>query len=134
MPDVFSKEKRSEIMSRIRSKNTLIERTVFLFLKQQKLYFQIHYKRAAGQPDIALPRKKRALFLDGDFWHGRDYNARSKKLSHYWKTKIADNIKRDKKNYLMLKKQGWGVLRVWERDIEKNKEKTLKMIYNFLNK
>lgn len=119
-------------MSKIRSKNTLIERTVFKFLRQNKVYFQIHYKRAPGSPDIALPRKKRAVFLDGDFWHGRDYNVRSKKLPPYWQNKIETNIRRDKKNRLVLKSQGWSVLRIWEQDIEKKKEATLKKIYKFL--
>lgn len=70
MTDVFSKQKRSEIMSLIRSKNTAIELNVFRFLRRNSIYFQKNYKRAMGSPDVALPRKKKAVFIDGDFWHG----------------------------------------------------------------
>lgn len=67
MPDMFSAQKRSEIMSRIRSKGTEAERITFKYLRQNKIYFQKHYARVAGKPDIALPRKKKAFFIDGDF-------------------------------------------------------------------
>lgn len=119
-------------MSRIRSKNTMIERTVFRFLRNNNIYFQKHFNRAPGKPDIALPKKKRAVFIDGDFWHGRDYNIRKKRLPHYWIFKISANIKRDRKNRSLLKKQGWKILKIWERDLERNEEKTLGRIYRFL--
>lgn len=132
MADVFSVKKRSEVMSRIRSKNTVIERMVFRFLRENNVYFQKHYDRAPGKPDIALPRKKKAVFIDGDFWHGRDYQVRKNKLPQYWILKISANIERDKKNRRLLRLQGWEVLRVWELDLEKKKEKTLNKIYHFL--
>lgn len=66
MADMYSPEKRSDIMSRIRSKETQAEKIVFRYLRQQKLYFQKHYARAAGKPDVALPRKKKAVFIDSD--------------------------------------------------------------------
>lgn len=119
-------------MSRIRSKNTVIERMVFRFLRENNVYFQKHYDRAPGKPDIALPRKKKAVFIDGDFWHGRDYQVRKNKLPQYWILKISANIERDKKNRRLLRLQGWEVLRVWELDLEKKKEKTLNKIYHFL--
>lgn len=71
MADIFSSEKRREVMSRIRGKNTKAELIVFRYLRKEGVYFQKHYKRAPGSPDIALPRKKRAVFIDGDFWHGK---------------------------------------------------------------
>jgi len=132
MADVFSVEKRSEVMSKIRSKNTLIERKVFRYLRKNNIYFQKHYDRAPGKPDIALPRKRKAVFVDGDFWHGHDYNKRRKKLSPYWKLKILTNIKRDRKNRNLLKQQGWKVLEIWELDLEKREEQTLNKILHFL--
>jgi DNA mismatch endonuclease (patch repair protein) len=71
--DVFTKEKRSELMSKIRSKNTGIEKVVFREIRKRGIYFQKHYGRVAGNPDIALPRKKIAIFIDGDFWHGYQF-------------------------------------------------------------
>lgn len=132
--DVFSKNKRSEIMSKIRSKNTKAELIVFHELRKRKIYFQKHYKKAIGSPDIAFPRKKIAIFIDGDFWHGRNFSKNKKKLpKKYWREKISSNILRDIRNKIKLKKQGWRVLRIWERELLKNKEKTIEKIVNFLN-
>ncbi len=72
MSYMFSSQKRSEIMSHIRSKNTEAERITFRYLRRNKIYFQKHYTRTAGKPDIALPRRKKEVFIDGDFWHGRE--------------------------------------------------------------
>jgi len=80
MADCFTKKKRSEIMSKIRNKETKIEKMVFKYLRENKVYFQKHYNWASGKPDIALPRKKKAVFIDGDFWHGRDYEKRKDSL------------------------------------------------------
>lgn len=134
MADVFHKEKRSEIMSRIRSKDTLIERTVFKFLRKSRVYFRKHYTKIPGKPDLALPRKKKAIFIDGDFWHGYDYLKRKKRLPEYWRKKIAGNIKRDRKNRTMLKKSGWQILVIWEHDIEKCQTATMAKIVAFLAK
>jgi DNA mismatch endonuclease, patch repair protein len=131
--DVFSKKKRSEIMSKIRSKNTEIEKFVFRELRKSKIYFQKHYKKISGNPDIALPKKKIAIFIDGDFWHGYKYAIQKQRLpKKYWLGKIEGNIRRDKRNRLKLKKEGWKVLRIWEHEIKKNPERALEKIINFL--
>jgi len=70
MKDRLSKPARSQLMSRIRSKNTGLERAVFAELRKAGIRFQRHYDRVPGAPDIALPRRKRAVFIHGDFWHG----------------------------------------------------------------
>lgn len=132
MADIFDKTKRSEIMSRIRSKDTLIERTVFKFLRKQKIYFQKHYNKVLGNPDIALPREKKAVFIDGDFWHGRDYAKRKKRLPAYWRNKISGNMARDKRNRAKLRKDGWRVLRVWECGIKRHPAETMVKIADFL--
>ena len=135
MADVFSKEKRSEIMSKIRSKNTKAEVLVFRELRKRGVYFQKHYKRAPGSPDIALPRKKIAIFIDGDFRHGYRFSRGKSRLpKKYWRAKIEGNIKRDRKNRLLLRKAGWKVLRVWEHEIAKNFQKTLEAIERLLLK
>lgn len=122
-------------MSKIRSKNTTIERVVFSELRKRDIYFQRHYKKVAGNPDIALPRKKIAIFIDGDFWHGYGFGKSKKRLpKKYWIKKIEDNIKRDKRNRLKLKKEGWKVLRIWEHEIQKKKNEPIEKIINFLKK
>lgn len=131
--DIFSKLKRSEVMSKIRSKNTKIELLVFRALRKQGIYFQKHYTGALGKPDIALPRKRKAVFIDSGFWHGYRYQALKPKLTKkFWRDKIEYNMRRDKRTNLMLKKDGWQVLRVWEHKIRKNSEKTIAKIIQFL--
>ena len=131
--DVFTKKKRSEIMSKIRSENTKVERLIFRELRKRGIYFQKHYKKARGKPDIALPSKKRAVFIDGDFWHGRNFSKQKKRLpKKYWLAKIDNNIKKDRKNRATLRKGGWKVLRVWEKEAIKNPGKEIKKIAKFL--
>jgi DNA mismatch endonuclease (patch repair protein) len=136
MPDIFTKEKRSEVMSRIRGKNTKPELVVFRYLRREKIYFQKHYKKAPGSPDVALPRKRIAVLIDGDFWHGRHYAKKKEKLPEvYWQGKIAANIARDKRNMAKLRRSGWRVMRVWESDLMgKRQEKTLEKVRDFLIK
>ncbi|WKZ29270.1 MAG: very short patch repair endonuclease [Patescibacteria group bacterium] len=120
MADMFSKKRRSEIMSKIRSKNTGAERLVFRHLRAKGLHFQKHYKGAPGSPDIALPKKKLAVFIDGDFWHGRHLNRLLVKgTKNYWVMKITTNIKRDRRQRAALKKGGWKILKVWESDLKR---------------
>ena len=132
--DVFSKEKRSDIMSKIRSKNTKIELLVFKELRKRKIYFQKHYGKVPGSPDIALPRKKRAVFIDGDFWHGHGLSKLKERHPEggYWLSKIERNMERDRENDLTLKKLGWKVLRVWEHDIRRNMNVVVDNIVLFL--
>jgi DNA mismatch endonuclease (patch repair protein) len=133
MADVFSKEKRSEIMSKIKGKNTKVELLVFRELRKRGIYFQKHYKRVPGKPDIALPRKKIAIFIDGDFWHGYKYNKMKMRLPKiYWRAKIEANMLRDTINRRKLRKMGWKVLRLWEHEILKGKDTCLQKIINFL--
>lgn len=130
--DIFTKKKRSEIMSKIHSKNTEAEKVAFRELRKKNVYFQKHYKKATGNPDVALPRKKIAIFIDGDFWHGYKHAVQKQRLPRkYWLKKIEDNIKRDKKNRAKLKKDGWKVLRIWEHEIKKNPEKAIQKIIKF---
>ena len=133
MADVFSKKKRSEIMSKIRSKETKIEQIIYRYLRKQEVYFQKHYKKASGSPDIALPKKKIAVFIDGDFWHGWRFSKKKGKLpKKYWLAKIESNIQRDKRNRAKLRREGWKVLRVWEHQLNNQQERYLEKIQKFI--
>jgi DNA mismatch endonuclease (patch repair protein) len=133
MADMFSRKKRSEIMSRIRAKNTGIEKQVFSFLCKNKIHFQRHYSRVPGKPDIAVPSKKLAVFVDSDFWHGYRFEEWKRRVpKEYWREKIAGNIERDKRNRRALRRKGWKVLRVWSHQLARNPEKTLEKIAEFL--
>jgi len=91
-----------------------------------------------GKPDIVFRGAHLAIFCDGDFWHGKNWASRKKKLKRgsnadYWISKIESNIKRDKNNTQQLKQQGWTVLRFWESDIYNKIDQIvssiIKMIY-----
>lgn len=135
MVDRFSPEVRSNIMSQIKGKNTSIKVMVFKFLKGEGIYFQKHYTRVIGNPDIALLRKKKAVFIDGDFWHGHTFEKRKDNLPAYWQAKIIRNVKRDQRTRRSLREHGWQVLRIWENDLfKKNREATLQRLKEFLTK
>lgn len=126
----------ADLRARIRSKETQAEKIVFRYLRQHKIYFQKHFARAAGKPDIALPRKKKAVFIDSDFWHGRTYEKvlRNRPPGDYWIAKIARNMERDEQQRQQLTEQGWSVLVVWEEDIKRKRTQgqTLKGVAEFL--
>jgi DNA mismatch endonuclease (patch repair protein) len=136
MADVFDKSKRSEVMSLIRSKNTKAELIAFKYLRQQGVYFQKHYSKVVGKPDIALPRKKKAVFIDSDFWHGRTYDKvlKNHPPESYWVKKIARNMERDNQQRKKLSEAGWRILTIWEADIKRKRtrEEILSTIKRFL--
>lgn len=138
MTDIFDAQKRSEVMSKIRGKNTKAEIIVFRYLRANKVYFQKHYKRAPGSPDIAIPRKKKAVFIDGDFWHGRTLGRlierRGDDKDDYWIQKIKRNMERDKVQESELLKCSWTYVRICDSDIirKKTREAELCRITKFL--
>jgi DNA mismatch endonuclease (patch repair protein) len=133
MADKFSPEVRSQIMAQIKSKNTGPEKIVYKYLRGRGLYFRKHYTKVVGSPDVALPRKKKAVFIDGEFWHGYTLEKRKDKLPMFWVQKIIRNVKRDRRYRAELKANGWQILRVWEHELnKKNCEETLEKIYKFL--
>lgn len=131
--DIFSRKKRSQIMAAVKGKNTLFEKRVFSFLKRKKIRFKTHYLGAIGKPDIVVPDKKKAIFIDSDFWHGWQYPKwRSKLTSDFWVEKIDGNRKRDRKVNRSLRTKGWKILRIWEHQIEKDFSGSMEKISKFL--
>lgn len=125
----ITKEKRSEIMSKIRGSNTKLELQVFELLDKQGLKFEKHFK-ILGKPDAVLLGRKVAIFIDSDFWHGWKFNDWSHKLTPLWKEKISNNIKRDKKIRKQLRLDGWQVVRIWEHRL-KDADKLIKRIKSY---
>ena len=126
MADVFSKKKRSWIMSRIRSKNTSIDRRMRDMLSEAGARFEM-YPDLFGSPDFQVG-KNVLVFCDGDFWHGYRYAEKKRPAKKYWREKIEGNMRRDKKVSRKLRRDGWSVLRIWEHDIKKNPDKCMKKI------
>lgn len=133
MADIFTKEKRSEIMSKIRSKNTKLELIVFKYLRAHKVHFQKHYKGCRGTPDVCVPSRRVAIFVDGDFWHGYRYPQwRHKMKRGFWRDKIERNRARDRRNFAALRRAGWRVLRVWEHDMHRDPFAALTKIHQHI--
>jgi len=125
--DVFSKQKRSWIMSRIRGKYTKIDLRMYAILDGIGHAFEM-YPRMYGNPDFVLRRKRIAIFCDGDFWHGYNYRHGKRPAGKSWRDKIERNMSRDARVSRNLRRDGWSVLRFWEHDIERDPEKCVRKI------
>jgi len=127
LADIFSPQKRSWVMSRIRGTNTKIDLKMKVVLADIGYKFEM-YPKMFGNPDFVLKRKKIIIFCDGDFWHGYRYQEKKKPSKKFWRNKIEGNMERDARITRKLRKNGWSVLRFWEHDIEKNPEKCVRRI------
>ena len=127
MADIFTPQKRSWVMSRIRSRNTSIDLAMKRLLSDAGARF-VMYPKVDGNPDFAIPSKKIAIFCDGDFWHGWNYRHGKKPTRGYWKNKIEGNMRRDKRTNRLLRSRGYSVLRLWEHDINGNPEKCIRKV------
>lgn len=118
MADNMTPEQRSRTMSRIRSKNTQAELVLRRALFRLGFRYRIHAPDLPGRPDIVFRSRRVAVFVDGDFWHGRRFDNWAHKLSDVWRTKIARNRERDIDASAALRALGWSVVRVWEKDLK----------------
>jgi DNA mismatch endonuclease (patch repair protein) len=118
--DRFSKAKRSEIMSRIRSKNTKLDLVMKKMLQKADINFRM-YPRMIGNPDF-LVEDRIALFCDGSFWHGRNWEKLKAQLTKgsnpsYWVAHISRNRRRDRQVSTRLRRLGYNVLRFWDYEV-----------------
>jgi len=134
MTDFMSSADRSSLMSRIRGKNTRIERLMFDALKRRGVRFSTHLDGLEGHPDIAIRKWRLLVFLDGDFWHGRNFELWHHKLTPSWAAKIERNVQRDRRQRAKLRRQGWHVIRLWGSEILKNSEKCADRVLSRLTK
>jgi DNA mismatch endonuclease (patch repair protein) len=135
MVDIFSKKKRSEIMSKVRSKETKIE------IQLRKILWNLGYRYRKnvsgyfGKPDILLKKYKTVIFIDSCFWHGcKKHGSMPQTRRKYWETKIARNKERDREVNAHYRKMKWKAIRIWEHDIKKNPEKATLQITKILQK
>lgn len=125
MADIFSKKKRSDIMSRVRSKETGIEIKLGKELWKAGYRYRKNVSGYFGKPDILLKKYKTVIFMDSCFWHGcKKHGSMPQTRKKFWKEKIERNKERDKEVNRHYKKMSWRVIRVWEHDINKNLQKT----------
>lgn len=119
------------MMSKIRSKNTKPEILLRKSLWAKGLRYRVNVKSLPGSPDIVIRRYKLAIFIDGEFWHGYNWDEKKdtiKSNRDFWIPKIERNMQRDFQNNLKLKADGWIVLRFWEHQVKKELQKCLEAI------
>lgn len=115
---------RSEVMRRVRSNNTSFEMLLRRELWRRGLRgYRANDKSVFGKPDVVFKKRKIAIFIDSEFFHGKDYpNGRNIPTANreYWVKKIERNIERDKEVTEHLQASGWTVIRIWSKDLKKN--------------
>lgn len=134
MTDVFKPKKRSQIMSRITSKDTSPEMAVRKTLHKMGYRYSLHVPSLPGKPDIVLKKHQTAIFVNGCFWHqhrGCKRLAMPKANIKYWKPKLKKNIEKQKEDTKQLKKEGWKVHVIWECGT-KNEERLTKRLRKIL--
>jgi DNA mismatch endonuclease, patch repair protein len=127
MPDIFTKAKRSEVMSRIRSRgNKGTELRLIALMRAYGITGWRRNQRVFGKPDFVFRRVRLALFVDGCFWHGCPvHGTKPRTNAAFWRKKIARNRERDGEVTRTLRKAGWRVLRVWEHELARKNERKL---------
>ena len=121
MVDRLSPEARSRNMARISGKDTSPEMTVRRLLHNMGYRYQLHLRSLPGRPDLVFPRRRKAVFVHGCFWHrhqGCRYAYRPKSRTDFWDGKFAQNIERDARNLCALADRGWEALVVWQCEIK----------------
>ncbi|MEE0875407.1 MAG: very short patch repair endonuclease [Ruminococcus sp.] len=125
----------SKRMGNIRLKRGKAETMLAKRLWHSGYRYRLNYRKLPGSPDIAITRHKVAVFVDGEFWHGQNWEERKPKLKsnrEYWIEKIEENIARDKRNNDSLNEQGWSVIRFWEKEVLKDPDGCVEKIITLI--
>lgn len=122
MTDVYTKSKRSEIMSCVKNKGTQAENAVAAMLDELGVSYERNDKTLPGHPDFVVRSAKAVLFVNGCFWHGHTNCGRARLPDsniEFWTAKIRKNKARDGRNARLLRKDGWAVITVWQCGLRK---------------
>jgi DNA mismatch endonuclease (patch repair protein) len=132
MSDVVLPEKRSQMMSGIKGKNTRPEIIVRKALHLRGFRYRLHQKDLAGKPDLALRKYMTAIFVHGCFWHGHECRLFKWPKSNvdFWKNKIEGNCERDARQMTQLRDRGWRVIVVWECALRGVSENTRRKLFD----
>lgn len=115
--DTLTADQRSELMSRIRAKDTRPEKRVRRLLHRLGYRYRLHASDLPGRPDLVFRPRRKAIFVHGCFWHrheGCPRNQVPKTRRKFWVNKLDGNVRRDRRNQAALRDQGWRVLVIWE--------------------
>lgn len=134
MVDTRTSTKRSEIMSKVRAKDTGPEMIVRRLVFGMGFRYRLHRRDLPGTPDIVLQRRRKIIDVRGCFWHGHEgcrYGRLPKSREDFWKAKINRNRERDRDNLRLLENAGWRILVVWQCQL-KELEVLKKRLYEFI--
>ncbi|NRO87646.1 very short patch repair endonuclease [Lactobacillus helveticus] len=126
---------RSKIMSNIHSTGTKPEVLLRKRLYHEGIRYRVNYKKLPGSPDIVITKYKIVVFVDGEFWHGYNWEkkrTRIKRNRNYWIQKIQKNINRDSQQNQELHQMGWTVLHFWSHDVLKNTDYVVQTILYYV--
>ena len=131
--DNLTPQQRQKNMKRIKCKDTAIELALRKALWERGHRYRKNYKGLPGHPDIVFTKYKIAIFCDGEFFHGKNWEEMKVSLqksnnSEYWIRKISRNIERDEEVNKQLRNLGWSVLRFWGQDVKKDLNGCIKTI------
>lgn len=120
--DRLNPQQRSKNMAAIRSKNTKVEISLAKALWYLGYRYRKNNRTVFGTPDLTFKKLKIAIFIDSEFFHGKDWETRKKPQTNaeFWVKKIERNMQRDVEVNVYLESQNWKVLRFWSEDIEKH--------------
>ena len=118
-------------MSHVRLKGGKAEQSLAKLLWKKGYRYRKNDKRLPGSPDIAILKHHIAVFVDGEFWHGKNWQTRKDRLQRnrdYWIEKIEENMARDRRNDLLLQYIGWTAIHFWEKEVLKKPEDCVALI------
>jgi len=130
MTDVFTQEKRSEIMRKIGPKGSRPEKQLRSMVHRMGYRFRLHGQDLPGKPDIVLPKHHKVIFMNSCFFHGHRGCSRGQSRpstnAEKWAVKIEGNRRRDIRDHRRLRRMGWDYLVVWQCEIKKGNEDRLR--------
>lgn len=132
----YTTPERSKFMGKIGGKNTKPELQFRKALWAAGYRYRIDYKKLIGKPDIVLKKYKTAIFIDGEFWHGYNWEERKENIKtnrDFWIPKIERNLQRDREVNITLEALGFKVFRFWEREIKRNLDYCLNVVVSHIN-
>jgi DNA mismatch endonuclease (patch repair protein) len=133
----YTTKKRSALMGKIKSKDTKQEKKLRSFIWNLGIRYRKNVKNMPGAPDILISKYKLVIFVDGEFWHGYNWNEKKQKIKSnrdFWIPKIERNMQRDETNNQYYEDNGWTVVRFWEHQLKNDFGSCINLLLNYFDK